>query len=162
MDFIPALFQSLCEDPRLVHFVINIFMMEYDLNSMSWVKSHIWIPWCERDLIIPVWGKSEIKKWPSWPNLMVCSAVFSHFLPHWWPLKLLTTTNTWLPWKALWSHKKLKQRDWPWCGGQVTASPLHCGLRSHIMFYGSAGLENNKISVHSQCQHYLNNALKQC
>ena len=43
------------EQLRLVHFfLINIFMMDYDLNPMSWVKSHIWIPWCERDLVILV------------------------------------------------------------------------------------------------------------
>lgn len=34
----PELFPSLCEDPRLVHFLINIFMMDYNLNPMSWVK----------------------------------------------------------------------------------------------------------------------------
>lgn len=50
----------LYENP-LVHFLVNVFMTDYNLNPMSWVKSHIWMPWCRGGLIIPVWGILEVE-----------------------------------------------------------------------------------------------------
>lgn len=78
MALTPDLLPSLYEELRLVYFLINIFMMDYDLNPMSWVKSHI----CD----FLVWKKStrnfvdnfKRKKKADWPDLMVCAAVFPH------------------------------------------------------------------------------------
>lgn len=107
----PALLPALCEDPRLVHFLINIFMMDYDLYPMSWVKSHIWIPWCEWDLIIPVWGKLEIKGDLAGLISRYVLQSFNtscHIDGH---LNPLTIADMWPPWKALWSHRGEKREN---------------------------------------------------
>lgn len=86
-------------------------------------------------------------------------AVFSHFQPQWWTL---TPFSQWKAAQKLVIYERGEKTERPWCGGQLTASPLHCGLRSHKCFTILPCHENSRISVCSPCQHYLNNAVKQC
>lgn len=119
-----SLSPTLYEDPRFVHFLINIFMMDYDLNPMSWGQSpHLDRLMWERPHNSCVWKKYEIKRWPGWPHLTMCAAVF---LPQWctcWHARPRPWTATE---SSMVTQEGEKQGGWPWCGGQVTASPLHC------------------------------------
>lgn len=147
----------LYENP-LVHFLINIFMTDYNLNPMSWVKSHIWMPWWRGGLIITVGRNIRNGRWPSWPNLWVLRIV-----------SLLTLLTTLMDAKNLWPRRTChclessfvhgkKSRAWAERGVASGDGTLHCRCQPSKMFYSSVGPQKQW----NICSWLLPTLLKQC
>lgn len=162
MAFTPSPFPTLYEDPRLVHFLINIFMMDYDLNPVPWVKSHIWIPWCERALIILVWGKLEIKGDLADLISQYVLQSFNTFCHADGRLHPSTLDHhnrhvTAMERSMVTQEEKTERATLMWWSSNDIASSLWVAVPIKC-FTAQSGLEDNGISAHSRCQHKL----KQC
>lgn len=129
-----------CMKSRYFTSLLKIFFMtDYNLNLMSWVKSHIWMPWCRGDLIISVWGILGVQG-----DLVDLISGFSEL---WVFLTLLTTlmdaktfdlTGHVTVYKAL-SSTERKKKSVSFNVATSGNGTLHCRRWSSKMFYSSVG-----------------------